>query len=273
MEITVLGPFNATENGCPIAPTAAKPRQVLALLAMHAGRGVTVPLLMEEVWGDDPPRSAVTTLQTYILQLRRMIDDALEGTSGPAAKKALSTWQGGYRLDIRPHDVDVHAFEQLAVSGRIALRNDDPATASRLLAQALALWQGPPLSGIRVGDILRIEVARLTEAHYGVLEDRITADLRLGRHAQLISELTALTERYPMNENLQALRMLALHRSGRSWQALDAYTRLRTTLIDELGLEPCLRLQRLQRSILASDPALDQLHQEVSAPEVSRLAG
>lgn len=257
MQIKVLGPVEAKVNGRSVTPTAAKPRQILALLALHSGSVVSVPTLVEELWDDRPPRSARTTLQTYILQLRRLIGDAL-AASESGAKEVLVTRYGGYLLDVPEEAVDVHEFERLARAGQNAYDADDFAAASRLLRSALEMWRGPAVVDVRPGMPLSVEVVRLEEARLGVLETRIEADMRLGKHKSLLSELAVLTVQHPMNEHLCAQYMISLFRAGRQWQALDAFRALRRTLVDELGVEPSARLQQLQHAIVTSDPRLDR---------------
>ena len=258
MEIKVLGPLEARESDVSIVPTAGKPRQVLAMLTLSAGQVVPASALMEELWGPELPRSAPTTLQTYILQLRRHLDRALPAGRPGRAKDVLRTRYSGYVLDIAPSEVDFHRYEDYAAAGRQALDAQDDEAASRLLGTALALWRGPVLVDVQAGARLRIEVMRLEESRLGVLERRIDADLRLGRHHALLSELAVLSAQHPWHENLHAQYMLALYRSGRQWRALDIYRRLRDTLIEEFGLEPSGRLQQLQRAILTSDPVLEE---------------
>jgi len=259
MEIKVLGPLEARENGLSITPTAGKPRQLLALLAVQAGYVVTVPTLIEELWGMAPPRSALTTLQTYVLQVRRKIDAALCRDGRGGAKEVLVTRYGGYMLNVAAENVDVRSYERLATAGQRAFDVNDLESASRLLGAALDVWRGPALIDVQIGVRLGMEVTRLQESRLGVLESRIDADLRLGRHQSLLSELSMLTAQYPMHENVCGQYMIALYRSGRQWRALEAYQALRGTLIEELGLEPSVRLRRLQRAILSSDPTLDSL--------------
>ncbi|MCX4970542.1 AfsR/SARP family transcriptional regulator [Streptomyces sp. NBC_00654] len=257
MEIKVLGPLGAEERGISVVPSAAKPRQILALLALQAGRVVTVSTLMEEIWGEAVPRSAATTLQTYILQLRRKITAAFPDRPGRGAKDVLVTRHGGYLLDISPGQVDAEEYARYASAGRAALDAHDDHAASELLSTALGMWRGPALVDVRVGRVLELEVLRIDQDRLAVLERRIGADLRLGRHSELVPELTVLTARYPMHENFCALLMLAAYRSGNAWRALQAFQQLRSTLVEELGLEPSPRLRRLHQSVLTGDPALD----------------
>jgi SARP family transcriptional regulator, regulator of embCAB operon len=257
MEVNVLGPLAVEEQGASIVPSARKPRQVLALLALHADKVVTVPMLMEEIWGDDVPRSAATTLQTYILQLRRLISAALAGDPGRQAKDVLVTQHGGYLLEVRPGRNDAEEFHRLAAAGRHAFDAGQDRRASELLGRGLDLWRGPALVDVPVGRVAELEVLGLEETRRGVLERRIEADLRLGRHRELLGELRVLTTRFPLDENLCMQQMLALYRSGNAWRALEAFHALRRTLNRDLGLEPSMRVQRLQQAILRGDPGLD----------------
>ncbi|MGW7823527.1 AfsR/SARP family transcriptional regulator [Streptomyces puniciscabiei] len=263
MDIDVLGALDVRENGVSVAPTAPKPRQVLALLALHADRVVPVPSLIEELWSDRPPRSARTTLQTYVLQLRELIGAALtrgpqqQSGAGPerrTAKDVLLTLPGGYLLSTGGGASDVREFQRLAGLGYRAMDAGDFAGASRTLATALDLWTGSAFADVQTGVQLAMEAKRLDESRLCALDQRIEADLRLGRHREVLAELTVLTSRYRTHENLHAQFMIALHRSGRRGEALDAYLQLRTTLGRDLGLEPSPRLRRLQHSILMAAP-------------------
>ncbi|WP_371671394.1 AfsR/SARP family transcriptional regulator [Streptomyces sp. NBC_00289] len=254
MEIKVLGSLAAHERGVPVVPTAAKPRQLLALLALHGDRVVTVPTLMEEIWGENVPRSASTTLQTYILQLRRKIAAALVDEPAMDAKDVLVTRLGGYLLRVQPGQVDAHEFERLADHGRAAYDVADYRTASDLLRRALGLWQGPALVDVPAGSVLELEVLRLNEERTTALERRIESDLRLGRHAEVVPELRVLAARHPLHEGFCAQLMRALHHTGGSWRALEAYQRLRGSLVRELGLEPSAALRGLHQAVLSGDP-------------------
>ncbi|MGW1764806.1 AfsR/SARP family transcriptional regulator [Streptomyces sp. NPDC002073] len=270
MDIEVLGTLAVREHGVSITPTAPKPRQVLALLALHADQVVPVSALIEELWAGAPPRSARTTLQTYVLQLRALIATALEqgaaaedgecpeGAAGAAerrtAKDVLVTLPGGYLLNSGGGTSDVREFDRLAGMGYRAMDGGDFPGAARLLREALSLWSGPAFADVHGGIQLDMETRRLEETRLCALDQRIEADLRLGRHRELLAELTVLASRYRTHENLHGQFMLALHRSGRRGEALDVYQRLRATLVRELGLEPSAALRRLQRSILMASP-------------------
>jgi len=255
LTIGLLGPLSAHLNGKPVAPSAAKQRQVLALLALNAGRVVTVSTLIEELWGDNPPRSYSTTLQTYILQLRNAVEAAAPDDS--CARQALGTRHCGYLLEEGACQTDVEEFTRLVRAGREAAERGDQGAAAEQFERALALWRGPALVDARTGPILELEVASLEETRLGVLERRIEADLALGRHADMLGELTLTAARNPMNENLCMYLMIALYRSGHVGRSLEAFQRLRSVLQEDLGVEPCSRLQRLQAAILSGDPALD----------------
>ncbi|MET9904962.1 AfsR/SARP family transcriptional regulator [Streptomyces sp. NPDC006446] len=276
MDIEVLGPLSVREHGIPIAPTAPKPRQVLALLALNADHVVPVSTLIEELWDENPPRSARTTLQTYILQLRELIGEALlrGGDEGTRAKDILVTLPGGYRLETRGGTLDFQELERRAGAGYRAMDAEDYAGAAKRLREALSLWSGTALADVQAGSQITLEVSRLEETRLCALDQRIEADLRLGNHRGLLSELTVLVSRYPMHESLHGQFMLALYRSGRRGEALNAYQRLRATLVRELGLEPSTALGRLQRSILMAhpEPTLTAGPENPAARLVGRMA-
>jgi DNA-binding SARP family transcriptional activator len=252
MDIKMLGPLEIIRYGRPVTPTANKIRQVLAMLAVDVGELVTIEAMTEELWGANPPRSATQTLQTYIMRLRRLGEDD-PPSRAPTGKRTVVTRPRGYVLDIDPAAIDVHHYEELAAAGRRAAAAEDYLAASRLFATALDRWRGPALVDLRVGPLLSIEVARLTQSRLGVLESRIDADLRLGRQHLVLDELTELTARYPMHESLCAQYMTALHRSGCTWRALEAFRTLRARLVAELGVEPSAQVRQLQMAILHAD--------------------
>ncbi|MEU8526548.1 MULTISPECIES: AfsR/SARP family transcriptional regulator [Streptomyces] len=245
-------------QGVPVTPSAPKVRQVLALLALRANSTVPLHQLVEELWEERPPSSAATTLQTYIYQLRK-----LPGLSEPrhtepcATPQALLTTPGGYRLSVPQDCLDSRRFADLAARGRAAMEDGAVTEAADLLHRALAVWRGPALSDLAPGPIVGIDALRLEEQRYAVLEERIDADLILGRHHRLISELTALAADNPTREGLHGKLMLSLYRAGRRPDALEVFQRIRRVLIRELGLEPCSELQRLHQQLLEGDRGLD----------------
>jgi DNA-binding SARP family transcriptional activator len=261
VEVNLLGTLDVSVNGISIVPTAGKPRQVLSLLALNAGQLVTVPTLVEELWGAAAPRSAVSTIQTYILALRKRIASCLP--TGRTVRNILATRPRGYSLDIAVDDVDVHRYQALGASGQRALESGDHETASKLLGAALDIWRGPALADVHTGLRLDIEVTRLEQTRLTMLESRIEADLRLGRYHHLLAELAEFTARYPMHEKMCAHYMTALHICGMKWRALEAFRNLRATLVRELGIEPSIQVQRLQRAILSADG--DHAERQLSA--------
>ncbi|MFD9906053.1 BTAD domain-containing putative transcriptional regulator [Streptomyces sp. NPDC059063] len=262
MNIRLLGTFEVTLHGVTVMPTAPKPRQLLALLALHADQVVPVGSLTEELWAGRPPRTARTTLQTYVLQLRELIAAALEQgqreqqgeTVRKTAKDVLVTLPGGYLLDSGGGTVDVRELERLTGIGYRAMDAGDFQGAARYLREGLAQWTGPAFADVHTGPQLEMEAKRLEETRLCALNQRIEAELRLGRHRDLLAELTVLVNRYPTHESLHGQFMLALHRSGRRGEALEAYQRIRSTLVRELGLEPSAELRRVQQLILMASP-------------------
>ncbi|GAA1948692.1 hypothetical protein GCM10009837_87680 [Streptomyces durmitorensis] len=259
MKIQVLGPLRAEVNGGSIVPTAGKPRQLLSLLALYRGRVVPVQTLMEEIWAVDPPLSSLTTLQTYILQLRRRLGTAMGPDVPGNAKDILATRHGGYVLQTPADCIDVHQYEQRVAEGRTAFEAGDAALASDRFRAALDLWDGSALVDVRLGPVLDIEVVRLEESRLVTTERRIDADLRLGRHAELLGEMRQLTMHHPLHEGLHAQFILAQYRSGRQADALGTYRGLCVRLREELGVEPAPQLQRLYQAMLTTAPRLDVL--------------
>jgi predicted ATPase/DNA-binding SARP family transcriptional activator len=242
----LLGPLAALVDGEPLPLSGKKPRALLAALLLEADRVVSRDRLIDALWGEDPPETARNTLQVYVSQLRKVLpDDMLETTSS------------GYRLAVEPAAVDAFAFAQLSEQGRTALTLGDAAGAAEALREALALWHGPALADLVWEPFAQAEVVRLEELRLSALEDRIDAELALGRHGQLIGELEGLVAEHPLRERLRGQLMLALYRSGRQADALAVYARARRTLVDELGIEPGESLRRLERAILAQDASLN----------------
>ncbi|GAA3061168.1 hypothetical protein GCM10017562_27820 [Streptomyces roseofulvus] len=261
MDVHILGGLSVREGGMSITPTAAAPRQVLALLTAFAGQVVPVTVLTEELWPSGAPRGARTELATHIAELRALIARALhasEGGDAPAgwteertADAVLVSLPGGYRLDTGVGAHDIGQFERAAGAGYRAMDAGDLARASMRLGEALSLWRGDPYAGVAAGPCLRREIERLETARLSVLDQWVEAQLGLGRHEEILSELPGLAARYATNEPLQAHLMVALLRCGRHEEALAVYERLRSVLHRETGMEPSARLRRLQHSVLA----------------------
>jgi len=258
VEIKVLGPLEVSVGGVSIVPTASKPSQLLAMLALNAGHVVSMAALTEEIWDYQPPRSGVPTLHTYILKLRRKLQHALLGEGEDlTSKDILITRRSGYLLNVEPSDVDAVRYDRLSATGHHAVNEGDHETASRTLGEALRLWRGPALADVPTGPQLAIEAMRLEENRLGDLHLRIEADLRLGRHHQLLGELATLCARHPLMENFCAQHMVALYRSGRQSQALEAFRRLRAGMVEQLGVEPSIRVRQLHHGILTGHAVID----------------
>ncbi|MBD0424098.1 AfsR/SARP family transcriptional regulator [Streptomyces sp. NPDC052309] len=248
MRFNLIGPFEiVADDGSVHLPTTPKVCQTLALLLTPPGELVTAESLVRELWGDTPPRSAPATVQTYVHQARRMLDE-----HGPASRgsRLLVTRPPGYVLEVDPDDVDITVFERLVTRARAALEDDRPEAAAHDLCAALALWRGPVLSNVSAGKILEGRVVYLTELRIRALELRIEAENRLGRLREAIPELRTLVHDYPLNEWFHGQLISALHRAGRRAEALEAYQNLYRILDTELGLEPSPELRRLQAELL-----------------------
>ena len=246
LEFRILGPFEVTERGRPLDVGAGKQRALLALLLLNAGEVVSTDRLIDALWGDQPPASALNSVHVYVSQLRKAF-----------ANGHLETHGHGYRLALEPEQVDLGRFERLLGQGRTLLAAGEAERAAEALRAAIDLWRGPPLSDVGFEPFAGGEIARLEELRVAALEERIEADLALGRDAELVPELEALVREHPLRERLRAQLMLALYRSGRQAEALDAYREARRTLADDLGLEPGRGLQELERAILRHDAQLE----------------
>ncbi|HEX6596594.1 MAG TPA: AfsR/SARP family transcriptional regulator, partial [Acidimicrobiales bacterium] len=254
MEFRILGPLQIVAGDRPIEVAGPKVRALLAGLLVHAGRVVSKDRLFEILWGPEPPDGAAATLQSHVSHLREALHPG-RATGGAGVVQARDP---GYLLAVDPErDVDAGRFERLARDGRRALVEGAAAEAAPLLAAALALWRGEPLAEFTFVPFAQAEIARLSELRLATLEDRIEADLALGRHAELAGELQQLVGEQPLRERFWGQLMLALYRSGRQADALRAYAELRATLGEELGIEPSSGLARLEEGILLHAPVLD----------------
>ena len=250
----ILGPLEVVRSGCVVPLGGRRQRAVLALLLLQANRVVSFDRLAEDVWGGHPPPGSVTTLQSYVFRLRRALEpDRLPGDAGAV----LVTRDRGYLLRVNRGHLDAAVFEEAGAAGRAALEAGRYAEAAQALREALGLWRGPVLADLADYAFARPEAARLEELRLAAVEDRIDADLALGRHQALTGELERLAGEHPVRERLHGQLMLALYRCGRQAEALAAYRRVRDLLAGELGIDPAEPLQRLHASVLAHDPALD----------------
>jgi predicted ATPase/DNA-binding SARP family transcriptional activator len=245
-QFSLLGPLSISSDGVPLALGGQKRRALLAVLLLEANRVVSSDRLIDALWGEDPPETARNTIQVYISQLRKLLPEG-----------ALETAPPGYRLVVDPETVDLTQFLRLNDEGRAALAARDAATASDLLRAALGLWRGAALADLAWEPFAHAESVRLEELRLSALEERIEADLALGRHGPLVGELERLVAEHPLRERFRAQLMLGLYRSGRQADALAVYQRARKTLVDELGIEPSESLRQLERAILAHDPSLN----------------
>jgi DNA-binding SARP family transcriptional activator len=255
MKFGLLGTLEVTaDDGSPVDLGGAQPRAVLALLVAAGGQLVPADTLIDAVWGEDPPESAAGTVQSYVSRLRRSLEPERAPRDPP---RVLVYEPPGYRLQVAAEDVDFRRFERLAEQGRNELEAGQLDAARRTLLEADALWRGPALLEFLDHEFARGMAARLEERRMAALDDRIEAELRLGRHAAAIGELTELVGRYPLRETLRAHLALALYRSGRQSEALRALDEARRVLREELGVEPGRALRELEHQILEHDPALD----------------
>jgi YVTN family beta-propeller protein len=254
MRYRVLGPLEVENDHGPATLGGQKERLLLALLLARPNQVVPVEALVEGLWGEHPPPTAAKTLQSHVVRLRR----ALEPTRARgAAGEVLVTREPGYLLRVAPGALDAARFEQLTAQARRALAEGQADHAASLLREALGLWRGRAFEEFLNTDVGAAESDRLAELRLVALEDRIEAELRLGRHRELVAELEGLVRDQPLRERLWAQLLLALYRSGRQADALLTYQRARKVLVEELGIDPGAELRRLHAAILAQDPGLD----------------
>ncbi|WP_436497036.1 BTAD domain-containing putative transcriptional regulator [Actinokineospora sp. HUAS TT18] len=245
VEVRLLGPLEVVAGDAQVPLGGAKPQALLATLLLDAGRVVSVGRLIEVIWPVEPPATARSVIQTYVKTLRRALSDH-------GIDDMIVTRPPGYTANLPAGALDLDAFHGLLAEGR---RAATPRARSELLDAALALWRGPALAGL--GDsTLTGEAARLDELRLTAVEERVAADLELGRQDRLLPELTALVDRYPTNERFRGQHMVALYRLGRQSEALASYRAGRDVLVEELGVDPGPELAAIHQSILGADPKL-----------------
>ena len=232
MEFRILGPLEVLSEGQSLDLGGAKQRALLAVLLVHANSVVSHDRLIDALWEDDPPDTAQKALQVHVSGLRKLV-----------GKERLETRPPGYLLRVEEDELDLKRFLRLQEQGR--------------LAEALSVWRGPPLSDFAYHRFAQPEIGRLEELRLACLEERIEDDLQAGRHAELIGELEALVGEHPLRERLRAQSMLALYRSDRQAEALEAYNGARAVLVGELGIEPGRPLRELHQAILRQEASLD----------------
>jgi DNA-binding SARP family transcriptional activator/class 3 adenylate cyclase/tetratricopeptide (TPR) repeat protein len=247
MDFRILGPLEVLDEGREVALGGSKQRALLAVLVLHANETLSTDRLIEELWGEHQPATAAKTVQVHVSRLRK----ALAGGGD-----LLVTRERGYRLELEPDSVDAHQFERLLAEARDELGAERPEQAAAHLERALALWRGEPLADLAYEPFAQREVARLADLRVAAVELQIDAKLELGGHAEVVAQLEALIAEHPFRERLRGQLMLALYRSDRQADALQAYQDARRKLVEELGIEPGERLRELERAILAQDPAL-----------------
>ncbi|WP_066935357.1 AfsR/SARP family transcriptional regulator [Microtetraspora fusca] len=245
MEFGVLGPLTVRSDGEAMPLTSGKQQTLLAALLCHANTPVSRARLMEALW-EEPPASAVENLRLYVHRLRRVL----------RAPQRITSHGSGYLLTVHPGELDADRFGELAADAGRAREGGDLNRAGELLTEALGLWRGKAYDDIAQTPLIRETAARLEEERLRAVEERADVDLALGRHAEVVPELTLLVEEHPYREVLRRHLMLALYRSGRQSEALDVFRRTRSLLIEELGIEPGPELRLLHEAMLRGDEDL-----------------
>ena len=246
LEFRILGPLEVLSDDRPIRLGGPKQRAALAILLLSANRVVSVERLADDLYAGAPPVTAVTQVQRQISELRKLL-----------GAETIETRSPGYILRVEPERLDLDRFERWTHDALQAHERGDAQAAADLLGRSLDLWRGAPLADLTYESFARTAIARLDELRVSALEQRLDAELELGRHAQLLAELEALVWDHPLRERLRGQLMLALYRVGRQAEALEVYRRTRETLIEEFGIEPSKSLRDLEQRILTQDPTLD----------------
>jgi DNA-binding SARP family transcriptional activator len=254
MEFGILGPLEARDGDRVVALGGLRQRAVLAVLLLNANRVVSSDRLIDELWGEEPPKAALASLRVFVSDLRKALEPR---RGGRLSGQVLLTRAPGYMVRAGPGQLDLDRFERLFEEGRRALAEGAGEAAAGRLREALALWRGPALADFAFEPFAQAPIARLEDLRLAALELRVEADLSLGRHAELVGELESLAAEHPLRERLRQQLMLALYRSGRQAEALEAYRQARSSLVEELGIEPSAALQELERAMLRQDPALE----------------
>ncbi|HYW88443.1 MAG TPA: BTAD domain-containing putative transcriptional regulator, partial [Chloroflexota bacterium] len=257
MEFRLLGPLQVVDGPRTLALNGFRQRCTLAILLLNLNHVVSADLLLEELWGERAPATALQALRVHISQIRKVL--------GADVIRTLPT---GYTLEVDPDHVDVHRFERLVDEGTAAVVSGEHASGAALLHDALKLWRGPALTDFVYEPFARAEIGRLDELRMTALEARIDADLALGRHAALVSELITLVAEHGHREHLRWQLMLALYRAGRPAEALEVYRDTWRTFADELGIEPGAELRSLEHAILGQEA---QLQLNLEQPPVDPL--
>jgi len=250
LEFGILGPLEVRANGTLVHVGGPRQRALLGLLLCHPNQVVSRDQLFEELLGDQPAEQAEPILRVQISRLRHVL-------VGGDTEARLLARPPGYVLRVEPGELDLQVFEQRVAAGRVALARGDPAQAAALLGEAQSLWRGRPLADLEFESFARFEIQRLEAARLAATEDRIEAELALRQHASLCPELERLVAEHPLRERLRGQLMVALYRSGRQAEALEAYRAGRVLLVEQLGIEPGPGLRRIHEQVLAADAGLE----------------
>jgi len=255
MEFGLLGPLSVIDRGSDKTPTAPKQRQMLAVLLLNANHVVSMEQFVYELWERNPPSSAIAALYTYIMQLRRTMGGRPVDDDTPSGR--LIRRSRGYQLEVLPGELDLDVFEDRVRAARNALARNENESAAQQLRAALGMWRAQLLVDVTTGPVLNAAIAVIERRRLDAIGQRISADLHLGRHHELIGELSALVYHHATNEDLAAQLMLALYRSGRQADALAAFHVLRRALSEDLGAAPTQRMHQLYMDILSAHPRLE----------------
>jgi DNA-binding SARP family transcriptional activator len=253
MEFRLLGPLEVLSDDRSVLVGGGKRRSLLAILLVHPNEVVSAERLIDELWGELPPPTAAKSVQVYVSQLRKQLGSDVARANGGR----LVTRSGGYELRVGPDELDVARFERAVAEGERALGGGEPALAATGLRAVLALWRGPALADFAYEPFAQGEIARLEELRLVAVEQRVDAELALGRHAGVVGELEALVGEHPLRERVRGQLMLALYRCERQAAALEIYRDGRNRMVEELGLEPGPALRGLQEKILDQSADLD----------------
>ena len=262
MDFRILGPLHISRDGHQLGLGGHRQKVLVCVLLLHANEVMSAEQIIDVLWGETAPATARKALQVYVSRLRRILGAGVLETRAP-----------GYLIRVHDGELDAQRFERLLVQGKQALATGDPGRAAALLRTALALWRGPALVDVMYEPFARAEAGQLEELRLACLEERIEADLALGRHADHVGELEVLTDRHHYRERLSGRLMLALYRCGRQAEALEVYRRSRDRLVDDLGIEPGPELRSLASRVLNQDPSLAWTAPPASAEEATKPAG
>jgi DNA-binding SARP family transcriptional activator len=257
LDIRVLGPLEVLQDGLDVTPRRKKERALLAVLALRPGELASADRLVDELWGESPPKTARHALENYVSELRQRL-----------GRELIQTRAGGYVLDVEPGQVDLMRFEtHIAAS-----LHEAPAQRAKTLELALSMLRGEPLADLAFEPFALRELARIQELELTAREDLIQAKLELGRHLEVVPAIEPLVSAYPFRERLRGQLMVALYRSGRQAEALAAYQQAREVLVEELGIDPSKELQDLERAILRQDPDLEAPARRAASASLSRIS-